>query len=465
MALLKAVTEQGVVVGQPSEYQASTIFKGIPYAKPPVGELRWRAPQKPEPWEEEYLAYEYGPIPMQNRSTGFYKQEFYPVDFPMSEDCLYLNVITPAEKPGEKLPVVVWIYGGSFTGGYAHKLETDGLAFAKRGIVYVSFNYRVGPFGFLTCDSLDKESEMGKSGNYGLKDQIAALDWVQENIAAFGGDPERVTIMGQSAGSMSVYDLMCSPLAKGKFAGAIMDTSGGPIPCMTQEEFATNYCNDFVSSLGIGLEQMRSLPTEELWGKWVAYMAEFPPAPLAAQPVHGDDVLPEDVVEVWRKGEFADVPVLIGTNANEDQAFTEKPDVHGMRDGFYSGTLALCEKMAEKGSSDAYMYHFAVTPPGEPNRGAFHGAEHMYVFQTFMRSHRPYVGIDFDLSNTMHSYWANFIKTGNPNGENVVGGQLPQWDAFVDGRQCLLFERTAAPKMIEPPTFDGVPRKLIDALG
>ena len=464
MALLKAITESGVVVGQPSEYQASTIFKGIPYAKPPIGDLRWRAPEKPESWEGELLAYEYSPIPMQMRSTGFYKKEFYPVDLPMSEDCLYLNVITPAEKPDEKLPVVVWIYGGSFVGGYANKLETDGLAFAKKGIVYVSFNYRIGPLGFLTCDELDKEAPSGKSGNYGLKDQIAALDWVHNNIAAFGGDPDHVTIMGQSAGAMSVYDLMCSPLARGKFVGAIMDSAGGPIPCMTQEEFATDYCNRFVDSLGVGIEGMRSMKADELWGKWAEFLGSNAPAPLPTQPVHGDDVLPEDVAETWRKAEFADVPVLIGTNLNEDQSFVADPNAHGMRDGFYSGALALCEKMAASGRSDAFMYQFGATPPGDPNAGAWHSAELMYVFQTFLRSYRPYSGADFDLSNAMNSYWANFIKTGNPNGEGVDGEVLPKWDSFKENGECILFDTAFPPKMIAAPEFDGVPRKIIDAL-
>ena len=465
MALLKATTESGVVVGQPSEYQASTIFKGIPYAKPPVGDLRWRAPEKPESWDGDLLAYEYGPIPMQMRSEGFYKKEFYPIDYPMSEDCLYLNVITPAEEPGERLPVVLWIYGGSFVGGYANKLETDGLAFAKKGIVFVSFNYRIGPLGFLTCKALDEEAPTGKSGNYGLKDQIAALDWVHDNIGAFGGDPDHITIMGQSAGAMSVFDLMCSPLARGKFVGAIMDSAGGPVPCMTQEDFATKYCSEFVDSLGVDLDGMRSMDIDELWGKWGSFMAANPPAPLPTQPVHGDDVLPEDLVETWRKAAFADVPVLMGTNANEDQSFVDSPDVHGMRDGFYSGTLALCEKMANACESDAFMYHFAATPPGEPNAGAWHSAEQMYVFQTMLRSYRPYSGVDLDLSNAMNSYWANFIKTGNPNGSAIDGTLLPVWSPFREKGECVFFDRGVEPHMIPAPEFDGVPRKHIEALG
>ncbi len=465
MALLKATTEYGVVVGQPSEYQASTIFKGIPYAKPPVGDLRWRAPEKPEPWEGELLAYEYGPIPPQMRSEGFYKKEFYPIDYPMSEDCLHLNVITPASSPNEKLPVLVWIYGGSFVSGYANKLETDGLAFAKKGIVYVSFNYRLGPLGFLTCDALDKEAPTGKSGNYGLKDQLAALDWVQNNIAAFGGDPDRVTLMGQSAGSMSIFDLMCSPLARGKFSGAIMDSAGGPVPCMTQEDLATKYCHEFVDSLGMSIEEMRAMNIDELWEKWGNYLLAHTPAPLPTQPVHGDDVLPEDVVDVWRKAAFADVPVLIGSNANEDQSFADSPDVHGMRDGFYSGVLALCEKMADTCKSDAFMYHFAATPPGEPNAGAWHGAEHMYVFQTLLRSYRPYSGVDLDLSNALNSYWANFVKTGNPNGDAIDGTPLPTWAPFKEKGECAYFDRGAEPRMIPAPEFDGVPRKLIETLG
>lgn len=197
MALLEAHTTYGRVKGCPTTYQTSTIFKGIPYAKPPVGNLRWKAPEKPEPWEGEFEAYTYGPIPMQARPTedSFYRKEFYPIEWPSSEDCLYVNVITPAESPYEKLPVALWIYGGGFMQGYSQKLETDGEAFAQRGVVYVSFNYRVGPFGYLSCSALDSETTEGLSGNYGLLDQVAAIDWVRENIAAFGGDPNRITIL------------------------------------------------------------------------------------------------------------------------------------------------------------------------------------------------------------------------------------------------------------------------------
>lgn len=461
MALLDAQTKYGWVKGCPSTYQASTIFKGIPYAKPPVGDLRWKAPEKPEPWESELEAYTYGPIPMQARpaETSFYRKEFYPIEWPSSEDCLYLNVITPAESPDEKLPVALWIYGGAFVQGYSQKLETDGEAFAKRGVIYVSFNYRVGIFGYASCAALDEETTDGLSGNYGLLDQVAAINWVHENIAAFGGDPGRITIFGQSAGAMSVYDLLCCPMVKGKIAGAIMESGGGPVPVkMADPEAAREKTEQFFKYLGCTTaKEAREIPGKVLQEKWQAYLAENPAAGLALCPVYGTSSLPDPMEVTFQTGNYLNVPCMIGTVACEDTGAGIAPVPEGMtdmRDGFMSGTLAFCEKQAEEGRIPAYQYHITNVPPGT-DFGAFHSSEHMYIFQTLLRSWRPYTGKDFELSRIMCDMWTNFIKTGDPNGEG-----LPEWTVFTkDSEQVMCFDREGC-GMMDFPEYNGKPRQL-----
>lgn len=442
MALITAYTTYGTVVGLPSTYQASTIFKGIPYAKPPVGALRWKAPQKPDPWEGQYNAFVYGSIPMQQRptDTSFYRKEFYPIEWPSSEDCLYLNIITPAESPEEKLPVALWIYGGAFVQGYSQKLETDGEAFAKRGVIYVSFNYRLGPFGYLSNTALDTEVDHGISGNYGLLDQIAAIEWVHENISAFGGDPNRITIFGQSAGAMSVYSLLCCPQVKGKVAQAIMESGGGPTPTMSNPEGTRTRSKAFFDYLGCtNANQARLIPAKQLQEQWQTFLNDNPPMGLALGPVYGSESLPNTIEDAFKQEQFLNIPCIIGTVANEDAASGIIPipeDSTDMRDAFMSGALAFCVKQSESDRIPAYQYHITNVPPG-PNYGAFHSSEHMYIFQTLLRSWRPYTGKDFELSQIMCDMWTNFVKTGNPNGEN-----LPEWTAFTkDSERVMRFDR------------------------
>ena len=460
MALLEAQTAYGWVKGCPTTYQQSTIFKGIPYAKPPVGNLRWKAPEKPEPWEGEYEAYTYGPIPMQARPTeaSFYRKEFYPIEWPNSEDCLYINVITPAETPDEKLPVALWVYGGGFVQGYSQKLETDGEAFAQRGIVYVSFNYRVGPFGYLSCSALDSETDEGLSGNYGLLDQIAALDWVRENIAAFGGDPQNITVFGQSAGATSVYEMLYSPLTKGKIAKAIMESGGGPIPSLYDYEKVRKTSEYFMNYLDCKTAQeARSISGETLFEKWQLFLQDYSSLGLTLSPLYGHKALPQTLFKTFQQGNYLDIPCMIGTVANEDAATgTISTDAIStpMRDAFMSGALAFCEKQAEQGRVPAYQYHITNVPPG-PNYGAFHSSEHMYIFQTLLRSYRPYTGKDFELSRIMCAMWTNFIKTGNPNGEG-----LPEWSVFTkDSKRVMRFDREGC-AMMDYPEYDGASRKL-----
>ena len=230
--LRKVTVETGIVQGIPAANPRVTVFKGIPFAVPPVGNLRWRAPQPAKPWAGILKADTFAPIAMQetpglNPDAFFSKEWHVDSEIPMSEDCLYLNIWTPAKTGNEKLPVMIWIFGGGMVGGYTSEMEFDGERIARRDVVLVSINYRVNGFGFLSHPELTAENLEHTSGNYGLLDQCAGIQWVKRNITNFGGDPEKITIFGQSAGGRSVICQVSSPLTKGLFAGAIAQSGGG----------------------------------------------------------------------------------------------------------------------------------------------------------------------------------------------------------------------------------------------
>jgi para-nitrobenzyl esterase len=261
-------TQQGQIMGTTSADQAVHIFKGIPFAAPPVGDLRWQTPRPVSDWQGIKDCTSFSASPIQNNPEPFlcWTEEFIAQPEPLSEDCLYLNVWTTAKAKEEKQPVFVWIYGGGFSSGSANCDIYDGEEMARQGVVFVSINYRVGIMGFMAHPELSKEADYGTSGNYGLLDQVAALQWVQENIAAFGGDPEMVTIAGQSAGAYSVNALITSPLAKGLFAQAILQSggmlSGRPIEDMTAAE---NMGLDFMEKVGAtSLSDLRAMPASSL---------------------------------------------------------------------------------------------------------------------------------------------------------------------------------------------------------
>ena len=458
--ITQADTENGKVIGLPAESQAWSIFKGIPYAAPPVGDLRWKAPQKPDPWEEPLKAYTYSDIPIQNRSKPgtFYHDEFHLYDWPMSEDCLYLDIVTPAHTPDEKLPVAVWIYGGGFATGYSHTVAYGGEAFAKRGIVYVSFNYRINLFGFFSNELLDKESPYNGSGNYGLLDQVAALKWIKQNIAAFGGDPDQITLFGQSAGAQSIYQLICSPLSQSLFNRAIMQSGGGPITGTatnsTDEEMRA-YCSEFLRYLKCDtVDEARKIPGEQLFKRWSEFGRSNPKGDLKLHPVVDGYFLPKPANDIFRNCEHANIPCIVGACADEGRAYGFK--TNDFRDGFMGGTLAYALQQTKPGQVPVYFYHSLTVPPGEPYAGAYHSSEHFYVFQTLMRSKRPFKGKDFDLSNLWCDYWSNFIKTGNPNGE-----RMPQWDLYKNpGDKVFLFNRNEPCQMGDLPSYEQGPERI-----
>ena len=462
MALLQVKTENGIVEGLPAGNQSVSIFKGIPFAKPPVGDLRWKAPQPAEDWDGVLLCHQFAPIPMQARfaSEGggntLAAQEFYVIDFPMSEDCLYLNIWTPAKSDSEKLPVAVYIHGGGMETGYSYLNAYDGEAFAKRGVIMVTIAYRLGIFGFMAHPDLAAEDPHHSTGNYAIMDQVAALAWIHRNIAAFGGDPENVTIFGQSAGGMSVQNLCGTPLANGLYQHAIMQSGGGLSKCGPMDEFslekAYECSSKYLAYAGIDSPvNARNRDAKELIDLFVEFKGDKGYSGMF-QPCVDGYVHPLPMAEYFMKGMQPDIDYMIGCTRDEmrrfgapaptyeqikataeaaygDKAAQFLKAVHAddpkvcaryfedpIGSNMLSGDLAWCENQLILGRKPAYEYYFTYVPPGAEAMGAHHSVEHHYVFQTLVRSKRPYTGFDFDLSNKLCDYWTNFCKTGNPNG-------------------------------------------------
>jgi para-nitrobenzyl esterase len=466
----------GKVVGVVKDGIAS--FKGIPFAAPPVGELRWKAPQAVQPWNGDKKAGTFGPNCMQDASFA----KLFGATEVMGEDCLYLNVWTPAKSAAEKLPVMVWIYGGGFAGGMTSVPAYDGTHFAKKGVVLVSVAYRLGAFGFLAHPELSRESGKG-SGNYGLQDMIAGLQWVKANIAKFGGDPARVTIFGESAGGIAVSMLAASPAAKGLFHRAISESGGNFGPPRFGSEGGVNVPalkvaeaqgKTFVAKLGArDIKAARAISADAIQ-KIVG-----PGMATGFWPVFDGDVLPGDQYLLYQQGRFNDTPVLIGTNSDEGALFAQpgvtaagfeaalrkdygaKADVllaanphktdaeaataskNIFRDSAFAWpTWTWAKLQSEKGKGKAYVYYFDVRTPQSPN-GATHAAEIGYVFgnlggpgggpAALAGPPRPE---DTAMSELMSSYWVNFAKNGDPNGPG-----LPPWPAFTTAAQnAMIFD-------------------------
>jgi para-nitrobenzyl esterase len=438
-----------------------TVFKGIPFAAPPLGKLRWAEPAPVVPWQGPRQATQYAAPCMQDSSM----LQFMGVKGNASEDCLYLNVWTPAKTRGDKLPVMVWIYGGGFAGGATSSPLYDGSRLAGKGVIVVSLAYRLGALGFMASPELSQESGHG-SGNYGLEDQIAGLKWVRDNIAQFGGDPANVTIFGESAGGIAVSMLAASPEAKGLFAKAISESGGNFGPARKGAEGGANMRNladaekqgaDFLKALGAkDIAAARALPAEKIQaGPGAGAQGGF-------WPNFDGHVLPGDQYVLYNEGKFNDTPVLIGTNSNEGGLFVQGPvtpaqfennvraqygasadallavyphatppeALQSSRDlfretAFAWPTWAWARLQTEKGAHPAYVYYFDVRTPEQPD-GSNHASEMPYVFGNI---EVPAVGgskPDKPTSDQMMSYWTNFAKTGDPNGDGV-----PEWPKFT----------------------------------
>jgi len=456
-----------------------TAYLGIPYAAPPVGELRWRPPQPAAKWEGVQAADHFGRSCAQSEpgSRLPWTAEFM-TQGPIGEDCLFLSVWTSAKSANDKRAVMFWIYGGGFSEGSSSVAVYNGANLAKQGVVMVSANYRVGPLGFLVYPELTKESEHHSSGNYGLLDQIAALQWVHRNIAQFGGDPNNVTIFGQSAGAISVADLLRSPLAKGLFARAIAESGPGLFPDSAMGGGAAFEQREqqgvkFAESKGAhSLAQLRALPAMELFKDtpplgggpvtdgWVltadqpehevplvvgmvsgdaAFAGGFGPTPAPrvanyvadAQKKYGDESA--TFLKLYPATSDADVPEA-KKQSQIDQARTSI-DV-------------WCESQ-ERRSGTVYTYYFdrAIPWPAHPEFGAFHSAEVPYIFETTKLLDRPWTPVDAELSEMMSSYWTNYAKTGDPNAAG-----LPPWPQYsADSHKTMeLGEHTGAIPDAEP---------------
>ena len=434
MSIIQAKVQQGTIQGiQQSGY---SVFKGVPYAKPPVGDLRFQAPQAPEKWTGVFVADKFSAKAMQmgQPAGSFYVKEFYSnPDFqqPMSEDSLYLNIWTPAADPSARLPVAFWIHGGAFLGGSGAELEFDGEAYCQRDVILVTINYRVNAFGFLAHPWLTAENPQGISGNYGILDQIAALRWVYDNIAAFGGDPQKITIFGQSAGSMSVQTLLSTELTGDMIHSAVLQSGGGYDSGLNRDRTlaeAEAIGQKFTAAAGVSsLEELRALPAEKILQAVGVLLAEAFQAggnvtALPFTPVIDDYLLKAGYNEIIERGLHKNIAYMIGSTKN-DIAVDPAKLAAGDPGRLYRGCINWSLKSEKLGRSPSYVYYFTRDLPGD-DLGAFHSSELWYMFGTLNRCWRPMTDGDRELSTRMMDYWCNFIKSGDPNGD-----ALPAWPA------------------------------------
>lgn len=440
-----------------------TVYRGIPFATPPVGNLRWRAPQPVKKWDTILQAKKFAPGPVQGGNPPAGK----------SEDCLYLNVWSPAKSSNEKIPVLVWIYGGGFNGGSTSEFFYSGEKLAKKGVVFVSIAYRVGQLGFLAHPELSAETSNHVSGNYGLMDMIAGLKWVQKNIAAFGGDPNKVTIFGESAGGIAVSMLCASPLAKGLFRGAISQSGGsfGPPRITTFPGENLKKLHDaesageaYVKNAGYSsIADLRKLDADKL-----------PAIRGLAWPIIDGYVIPDDQYKLYEAGKYNDVAIMVGYNSDEGASFSP-PKTPGdyiaavktrygkfaddllktypvdsasvpktardiMRDAAFGWhTWSWARLQSKTGKSKVFYYYFDQHPDypqGSPRYGygSPHAQDVAYVFEHLDPSNPQTTKSDLKISDAMATYWTNFAKYGDPNGSG-----LPNWPTFSDKNPVVMY--------------------------
>jgi para-nitrobenzyl esterase len=434
-------------------------FKGIPFAAPPVGDLRWKAPQPVEPWKGVLKVDKFAPGSIQNQNLD------------QSEDCLYLNVWTQANAASDKLPVMVWIHGGGFVAGAPLEATYFGEKLTHKGVIYVSIAYRLGALGFLAHPELSAESPNHVSGNYGLLDMIAALKWVQKNISAFGGNPNKVTIFGESAGAIAISNLCASPLASGLFVGAISESGGsfGPVEASSRRDGivsikgAENNGVEFMKQVGVNsIEELRKVNPKEFFKVRAGFWSNA-----------DGYVIPDDQYKLYEAEKFNDVNVLIGYNSDEGGQFTRPstPDIYkkeienrfgdfagrildaypgGTEEQTYTSSADIFRETAfgwptwswarlqsRTAKSNVFLYYFDQKQPTNPRmptalRGAPHAAEIKYVLENI--NPEMYGEDDLELSDLMGTYWTNFAKYGDPNGEG-----LPEWPKFSEGNQVVMY--------------------------
>jgi para-nitrobenzyl esterase len=481
-------TDTGLVSGTVGRDASISVYKGIPYAAPPVGELRWKPPQPAAQWPGVRKADRFSDAcaqPARRDNAGLR----------VSEDCLYLNVWTAVRSPSsERQPVMVWIYGGGFMLGSASNPSYDSEALARKGIVVVMMNYRLGPFGFLAMPELSRESGHNVSGNYGLMDMIAALRWVQRNIAAFGGDPTRVTIAGESSGAGSVLLLAQSPLAKGLFRGAIAQSGARAIgdPTFVQtRSLASAERRGVRFTEAHGARSLQELRTQT-WQHLLEGVELDKPDPgddgdaslPVFRPVIDGWMLPLPTRETYARGLQQDIPVMTGFNLDEmgaephpgftlaalresahqnygpmadellklypaaNDAQSDQVQRTFSRDRSRATTYLWATEWKQKTHSNVYLYFWTHAPPGP--RGAFHGAEIPYAFNSLDVVDSPWTEQDRKAAETLSSYWANFVIKGDPNGPG-----LPRWPALGGSPEIMVLgDSYGTTPVAEPAKLD-----------
>jgi para-nitrobenzyl esterase len=473
------------------EQDGILIYKGIPFAAPPVGDLRWKAPAPVEPWSGVKKTDAFCHACMQ--ASGAMGNTA-----PVSEDCLYLNVWTPAKKTDEKLPVIYWVHGGGYIGGSTSTPMYDGTGFTKKGAVLVSVAYRLGPFGFLAHPELSRESGNG-SGTYGMQDMIAGLKWVRDNIACFGGDPSSVTIFGHSAGGAAISILAASPATKGLFHRAICMSGGSFTPLQTRNQsgiglgmpclkLAESNGEQFLKELGItDIKAARALSPEDIQKAMPGGMEG-----MKFRPVADGFVISNDLYSLYEAGSFNDTPVLLGHTSDETASFGESQNItpeefekqiksqygshsdailaayphsteaeatKSSRDirnesTFSWNTWTWARLQSKNGKGKAFQYCFDYHP-NSPDGGSGHGSDVPYAFQTLGGPMEEPKQEDLKLSDMISSYWVNFARSGDPNSPD-----LPEWPAFSEEEQKVMVFDTSPggrpmPNLERLKVFDG----------
>ena len=476
--------DSGLLEGTIGRSEAVRLFAGIPFAAPPTGENRWKAPQPVAPWDGVRRATEFRPRCMQG---GGPPREGAPPPPPTSEDCLYLNVWTTAESANAKQPVMVWIYGGGFTGGSGSEPRYNGENLAKKGAVVVTLDYRLGGFGFFAHPELSRESGRNASGNYGFMDALAALEWVQRNIGAFGGDPDNVTAFGESAGGIMITALLTSPRAAGSIDRVITQSGA-----WTSPPGSSGLAGTLARAEQAGLAAAEELGAASLADLRAKPADEILRGVRSSGMIVDGYVLTEDPGRVFDAGRQHKVDVLTGSNKDEGTFFqfggaqtaerftatanrrfgahaaeylaiypaasdeeANRSYLASFSDEFAWQVRLLAQSQAELGAA-SFLYYFTrvpPSPPGRPSRGATHVAEIPYMFNNLLDG-TPWTDADRALAETMSSYWVNFARSGNPNGPG-----LPEWPAYraaADGRVMVLGDR------VEPEIGTTPSERIID---
>ncbi len=491
MFIREVKTENGWVRGIQAADPRITAYKGIPFAAPPTGENRWRAPQPCKDWEGVLPCYDFKPISMQDvpqlDDKNVYTREWsVDPDLEMSEDCLYLNVWAPAKEGTKGLPVFVWYFGGGLQVGHPSEMEFDGERLARRGIVVVSVNYRLNAFGFL-CHPEITAQQPDAPANFGHLDQQAGTAWVKRNIAAFGGDPDNITIGGQSAGGGSVMSQLTSPQNQGLFQKVIVESGVaanvypqkrrfGRTPKLAEAEQAGV---KFFEFLGVkSLAEARAIDEKTLMKKIKEYRSFW-------GTVQDDRFCVGNAMQLFLENKRLPCPVIWGRTSSEFftapeeetvEAFTamarevfaedsdaylslvaDTKDIEEIRKKakFPSIDLAIRALSAQGEKTNPalplYYYCFDAEIPGWDNAGTFHSVDLWFFFETLAKCWRPFVGKHYDLARQMCNYWANFIKTGDPNGPDSTGEPMPRWDAYTEAKKaCMVFDDRAHQVVDEP---------------